>query len=479
METTVNQLRKSGKLKDAYLMAENKLIIEPKYEPYLQDMQWVYYSYLKLAVDINNAEMLYRITDKIYDLSYLDNLMFNESVNWQLVKFINKQPGLSSGRSRLFDFLLLVNKLITGFGASQSKSVLIKTMLKKTKGHDYAWMIVDMLGLDNYMDQDFVSETYKDVKMMPLYEQLLYTFIKTWLQSLEDNNADAVSKLSEVMEILNEKKINKYKFTAYYQAKVYLMANLQEDAYRSAINFVRKNYSQSWAWEMVAKCTNDSEQQISLLIYALSVAQKEAFSVGILDKLVYSFVEKDLSIAQYYARKLIVIKNKNKWNIKSDILKISNEENDNEVVIEKVKQLTKKSEKLAILTAFDELQFIEAIIVSYNSKKRCYFVLDANGNSKMLRTKKRMPIGQMLDLKIYKGNIISHNEIKAVVQNNYIRQFEGKIKRVKDFAFVNSVYINSRELSKIALSKQTIKGIAIKEINPKTKKSGWRAIVLS
>ncbi|OYT14615.1 MAG: hypothetical protein B7C24_17345, partial [Bacteroidetes bacterium 4572_77] len=133
MKATVNLLRKQGQLKEAYFLAQKQMNDYPEELNHKNDMLWVYYDFAKEQVRQLNYENVWKIMKQLCELDVADNQMFNDSFNWQLVKLISKTQNDSQGQPQLLMVLKACYKMLQKQVASQSKSVLIKSIIRQLK----------------------------------------------------------------------------------------------------------------------------------------------------------------------------------------------------------------------------------------------------------------------------------------------------------------------------------------------------------
>ena len=479
MATTVNQLRKEGKLNLAYEMAVQQLNDNKNYSPYQEDMLWVYYAYLKNAVEIKDIDKLFRIIEKVCELNKTDIQMFNDSLNWQLVKLINSKDLNSNEQVKLVEILKMCQSLIMKQQASKSKSILIKMMVKNMKTIDGFWSFFSFLEKKHYLNEDFESTEYNGKKIMSIYEQMLYAYIKSWLKDAEKGKSDAFATIDNILDTINSIEIlDKYRFIRFYYAKVLLLAHRNIEAIDVARSFLRSSINQSYAWSLMANCTDDIEHKIAYLSKALSLQKDEKFSVGILNNLMDIFVEQqEADISANIASRIIKIRKEQSWPILSEIYKVEQ----GRIGVIKDEEISKKitnDANKAINFCFENAKSTIAVITGNKANTLFYFLFDTEGNTYKVRLSKGLDTGQFIQLitdkKVLEAKSIdTPSEVKGA-----IKKFKGNLKQIKEFGFVKNVFI-SPQLSKSIENGAYIQGIAIREINKKTKKEGWKAICIS
>jgi hypothetical protein len=476
-EISVSTLRKEGKLKQAYSLASDRLDSKPGYIPYVEDIMWVYYEYAKQAVINSRPDNMIRIMSKICNLNYANNQMFNESFNWQLIKLFNNKNLQKSKTSNLIDLIKTCNTFVRNQQASVSKSVLLKSILRLLKNNDNAWSMLDYLDKKHFRKEDFQSEIYNNAKMMPLFEQFLYAYSKSWLTSIKDGKSNALTKKDSLLSILREFENNKqYRFVLYYKAKVNLIAD-KNSAYTDTQSFLKTSISQSYAWTLLSECSSNTEHQISYLSRAILLQKDEKFTLGARQTLFNIYLKQNNTImVNYLVYSIINIRQRNKWAISNALSQWQTIELGDDD-IRQAQENIKRNANSAIFNCFVNAISYKAIVTAIVPNKRMFYAVDTNGATHRFKQKLKLDIGEFVEIIIDKKIL----EIKPIPQpysiTGSIRRFEGKFKSIKDFGFVKDIFITP----KLAQNINTVSkyyGYAIEELNKKTNKMSWRAVCL-
>jgi hypothetical protein len=277
MKANVQLLRKQGQLNEAYNLASKLLQSNPGDVHIKNDLLWVYYDFTKKQIGQSNYHNIYKIMRQVCKLNIHDNQMFNNSFNWQLIKLIDQSEINSHHQQQLMDVFKSCHLMLQNQPESESKSVLIHKMVKKLKNQNNTWKLLNFLDFKHYRKQDFDNQIYMGKRMMPLYEQTLYAFLKNWLTAAKDHHQEALDDLpyieNQLMLIANN---YRFKFLNYYFAQLYLLIDEYNKAGEKALVFLKNNVQQAWAWELLAK-TATKESKIIYLSKALSLQKKEGY----------------------------------------------------------------------------------------------------------------------------------------------------------------------------------------------------------
>lgn len=479
MKATVNLLRKQGQLKEAYFLAQKQMNDYPEEVNHKNDILWVYYDFAKEQVRQINYENVWKIMKQLCELDITDNQMFNDSFNWQLVKLIGKAQEEPQDQPQLLMVLKACYKMLQKQAASQSKSILIKSIIRQLKAQAQSWQLLNFLDFNHYRKEDFISENYQGKRMMPLYEQMLYSFIKNWLLSAKENNKEAMVYLPALEKQLQIISVHySFKFLNYYFAQLYLVKQDKTKAAEKALLFLYKNKEQSWAWELLAKSSNTQEEQERYLSKALVLQYKPAFRVGIMQNLINIMLQqKNQDKAICMAQQLMIIRKKEAWSINSSLNELANSK---ELPSEFKKQLDeeiKKNADKAVISAFNNATSDELIVTGKDKKRSLYFLLSPLGKKYKIKDKRSFLLGQLLIVTIIDETVFQVKPIiNKPITTDHIKTIKGKLKKVRDFGFIGDAFVSPAFLNDAQYATDILTAIAIKEQNPKTKKLGWRVL---
>ena len=476
MIATVNQLRKEGKLKEAYAKAENQLKENKDHAPYKEDMLWVFYAYLKKYVETTNINNVFKVVGKVCELNMTHNKMFNESLNWQLIKLINNKQLREKNELELIAVLKKCEHILSNQEPSNSKSVLIKMMLKHLKTKSGFWTIFDFLDKKQYQSTDFKPEEYKGKKIMALYEQALYATLKSWMHDAMKGDVKALSLIDKIISLLdNIEKPYQYKFLRFYQVKVLLIAQRVDDANKKATEFLRTSMDQFYAWTLLSDCTNDAKQKIAYLTKALDLQRNKKYSVGILKSLMDIYTkQQDYDMASAMAKQIIKIRQSQDWPIKTELYKVALR-GKKHLGSESVKSRMSEAANRALTYCFENAVVCIAVVTGAKADAQMYYLQDSEANTYKVRMARGLKVGQFVELVIDK-KVVSAKPVKNPIKvEGAIKYFKGSFKPIKEFGFIKNIFVTPKLCQK--LTKGEIKqGVAVKEVNKKTKKQGWRVL---
>jgi len=479
MKESVSLLRKNGQLIQAYQLADKQLTNSPEDKNCKNDMLWVYYAFIKEQLEQINYSNILKIMKKVCELGVFDNQMFNDSFNWQLVKLIGKINTDDNNQKQLLDILKTCHNMLQNQEASESKSILIKMIMKQLKGQPQAWQLLNFLDFSHYRKEDFNSEEYQGKKMMPLFEQMLYAFLKNWLLTAKEKNQEALDYAPVIIQQLNHiSQHYSFKFLNYYFAQLYLLIDNKSEAYIKAKLFLQKNLSQAWAWELLAKSTESSEEKIQFLSKALVLQNKKNFTVGILQSIIDHYIfNGESASASYFAQQLIAIRKKEGWNISNSLYQIALANNTNKDIETQLKESIQNNAKNAMQSAFNQASKQTMVISGVDKNRALYFLVSQEGNTYKLKNKKRYHIGQLVLCLVLNDTIVDMQiQKQKTMSTAFIKTITAKLKCVKDFGFLGNAFVSPKVVKSIKNKEDELTALAIKEKNPKTQKLAWRVL---
>jgi hypothetical protein len=196
----VMRLRNEGKLSDAYELAvsdydsvekkigdENKQVIWAK-----RALSWVYFDYLKKAVEDEDKNKTIKILKKVSSLQLPSNeVMFFDQVVWKIGSIIfgiqNSEPIDYRSVSEIFE-------LIRDFEfsrPSESYSFLFKAFLKGYKKWDHFIEFAEWWDYENFRAEDYEKEELPNGrKIISLVERAYIAYSKKLLESQDSDTLD-------------------------------------------------------------------------------------------------------------------------------------------------------------------------------------------------------------------------------------------------------------------------------------------------
>ena len=297
----VTQLRKEGKLDEAFMLAQEDYNKEPDNIWNKRALSWVYYDFCKKATAENNANNFLENIQKIKDLQLpSEDKMIFDSLIWEYKKLLENIIG------KKIDFQK-ANKLYQSLKGmrftlpSKEFSVLITVLHKVYKNnHQY----VEIIGkcIKYLRPEDFLPEVYNNRKLMPLAERIYYAYSKKILEGDAIPNQYGIveyhpnkENIKTFLSTLNHwiEKHPDYTFLPYYKAKLEIALG-NTDALSAFLPFAKKKKNDFWVWQLISEIVTEQELVFACLCKALSLKTPEGFLSKIRIELTKKLIEKKL-----------------------------------------------------------------------------------------------------------------------------------------------------------------------------------------
>lgn len=496
----VMRLRNEGKLSEAYELAisdydsvekkfddENEQLIWAK-----RALSWVYFDYLKKAVEDEDKNKTIKILKRISLLELpSDEVMFFDQVAWKIGSIIfgiqNSEPIDYRSVSEIFE-------LIRGFEfsrPSEGYSFLLKAFLKGYKKWDQFIEFAEWWGYENFRVEDYEKEELPNGrKIMSLVERAYIAYSKKLLESQNSDSLDK-SKIRSFLAKLDAiiKKYPAYKYPPYYKAKLLLLLGDKANSLKALLPFARSKQNDYWVWDVMADAFPESDdRKLACYCKALSINAPEDYLVKTRKKLANILIDlQKFDEAKTEIDKIINVKNTNEWKISSDVKNWTNSEwyksanslRDNKNLYQ---DYLHKAEEILFSDKPKEIVVVEFV----NKKKKVLNFIKDKKNTGFFNYKnhlKKVETGDVLKARlIKKGNEGYHDAISVrktddEPNSKIIKSFDGTFKSSQNqsFGFVDDIFVDPGVVKKYKLKDgDPISGKAIISYDKKKNKWGWK-----
>lgn len=497
----VKELRKSGKLEEALTMANQDLEKEPANIWNKRSIAWVYHDYLKEYATKENFENFEKFINKLKALELpVDEKMVFDTCAYQIGKLI-----FSFANDEHIDYskinLLFENiKTFHFTKPSESYSFLYKAFHKCYKNWTNYLQFAGWWGFDNFSSQDYLTEEFKEKKIMSIVEQAYIAYSKKLLEG-ESKEVEGFilpkaidkSKIKEFLPKLDFIIENhpEYQYPPYFKAKLLLALGDEKEVLTNFIPFAKKKRNDFWVWELLADTFQPvDERKMACLCKALSLKTPNEFLINTRQKLAEILIKQNkFKEAKTEIEKILLARNNNNWKIPKQIsewteqswYKSNASQKDN---FSLYKQYLKNAEEILFADIPEETVVIEFV---NENKSIINFVKDKSKHgffsySGMIEKPK---IGDLICVRFngegqdgfYKVLSIKNSSNDTVC--NAIKDFQGnlKMREPASFGFVEDIFIEPSLIVKHELNRNDlIKGKAILSFNKKKNEWGWKAI---
>ena len=513
----IKELRESGKLEEALMMAQNELKANPENIWGKRNLAWVYYAFLKR--DQGSQEGFMEKLSKAIELKMPENEnLFFEQFCWVIGghNFKISKSELSSADK--FNSVKLIFQTIKTIKLEQSKghSFLMKSfhnafkevttdgqfnqenLINTSKSYVefFQWT-----GFDRFLEEDFEQFETNGRKIMSFVEQVIIAYAKVLLKGehVEDDgimsteiNEEKTALFLNFIDIVIEEHPD-FQYSLYYKSKLLLALERFDEAKKSLVPFVKMKKNDFWVWDLLGEAyADDTDMQIACLCKALTLNTKESFLVKVHQKLADLLVGKELyKEASVEVLNSISIRKKNDWKINNELIKYTHLDwFKKEVKIKENKKFYEEQSILAEELLYNNHDEIVIVIDFVNTNKKVVnFIKDKNLNGffsyKHLKMNPKIgdiykarlnPIGEDGFYKVltFKSSPNTDSEVIKKVSGNL------KIAVNRDFGFINDNFISPDLIKKHELKDgDEITGKIILSFNKKKNDWGWKVFTVS
>ena len=492
----IKELRQSGKLEEAYIMAKDELENDLLNIWCKRNLSWVLYAQLD-AFTSNLEAFLAKITEvKELDLPVSEEMFF-ENLSFVIAKaarFITYEPTLDINKMhRLFDGI----KGLPLKRNSKWFSVLFNAMHKGMKESNRYIEFADWWDFKNFRTEDFQKEKLPNGReIMAIAEQAYIAYAKHLLPKQSQhgelifNKEKAESFIPELSKIVED--YPQFQYPAYFNAKLLLALGDKDNMLESLLPFAKKKRNEFWVWEIFAEAfSNDPEKVFACYCKALSCKSPDEMLV---------------SLRQKMARLLIAKKLYNEARTEIDLLFQTRTEHGFKIPIEVSNWKAMDWYKSAVnsksnivfykthIHIAESLLFSdvseETVIVEFvNSDKKILNFIESEtrfGFLKYDRYLSDVKVGDTLKVRFQGGSNEGMHQIYSAIivhddslKNKFIKELKGSVRipAGKQFGFMDDVFIHPSLVTKYKLSDGLhFTGKAIKSYNQEKKQWGWKML---
>ena len=331
----VTQLRKEGKLDEAFMLALEDYNKEPDNIWNKRALSWVYYDFCKKTAAENNINEFLKNIQKIKDLQLpSEDKMIFDTLIWEYKKLLESTKIGDKINFQKANSLYQSLKGMHFTLPSKEFSILITALHKVYKdSHQYVEIINKCI---KYLrPEDFLPEVYNNRKLMPLAERIYYAYSKKILQGEAIPNQYGIieyrpnkENIKVFLPALNHwiEKHPDYTFLPYYKAKLEIALG-DTDTFSTFLPFAKKKKNDFWVWQLISEIVTEKELVFACLCKALSLKTPEGFLSKIRIEFTKKLIEKKLyNEARTEVESVFKEKLENNHKIPNEILKWQREQ---------------------------------------------------------------------------------------------------------------------------------------------------------
>ncbi|MFH1121906.1 MAG: hypothetical protein V1775_18960 [Bacteroidota bacterium] len=492
----IKELRKTGKLDEAYQMAKAELDAEPENLWAKRNMSWVIYSQLdKLADDL--PQFIIKLDElKVLELPQEEVMLFDNLsiVLSKAARSISAKTPVDHLKIRLlFDNL----KDLPLVKPSKWYSVLFQNMHKVLKEFDDYIEFANWWDFSNFRPEDFEKDKLPNGKeVMALAEQAYIAYAKHLLPK-QTYHGEVVFDRNKATEFLPRliqiaENYPSFQYPSYFQAKLLLALGDREDMLTALLPFARKKRNDFWVWEILSEAfLNDEEKVFALYCRALSCQSPEEMLINLRQKMAVLLIKRQLfSEAKTEIDLLVASRNASGNKIPQIVTDWQSQEwFKNACALKNNRILYNRHKGIADGILFADIPEVTVIVEFVNSDKKILNFIESetkHGFFKYERFVKDVNIGDTLKVRFQSGTpggLFLVYTVTKTEDDDFRKQFYKEVNGIvrisngKSFGFVDDVFIHPRLVTRHNLSDgMFFKGNAIKTYNLEKKQWSWKLI---
>ncbi len=525
----IKELRKSGKLQEALIMAKQELddaisklpavdnnplslfeelankarIIWP-----MRNLSWVYHDYLKENNSPEHFEAFLTNLIAIKDLGLpADEKMLFDSVSWQIGKMdfgLLKQIPVDIQKFKsLFEVVQTFHFTIP----SESYSFLFKAFHKAFKDTYIYLQFADWWGFQNFRPEDYEKEVMTNGKeVMALVEQAYIAYAKVLLKGktgFSESGFELINKIydyEKIKEFIKQLDVlidnhPSYQYPLYFKAKLLLLSGDKENTLSALLPFAKKKRNDFWVWEILGEVfSDDSEKSFACYCKALTCNSKEEMLVSLRQKMASAFIARNLyDEAKTEIGLLVASRQSNGYKIPGEVI---NWQAQNWYI-----QATAKKSNMDFykqhIEAAEALLFSdvseETVIVDFvnTDKKMLNFIASETkfGYFKYDRFFKDINIGDTVSVRFQGGQKEGMYQVYTASKTNddkfkkdFVKELQDelRIQEGMEFGFLKDAFVHPSIVKRYKLSDGLqLKASIIKSYNKDKKQWGWKVFKIS
>jgi len=492
----IKELRQSGKLDEAYVMARTELEGNRDNIWAKRNMCWVLYSQLE-----NLSGNLSLFIEKLNELKALELPITEEMLFDNISIVISKAVRQITSHTTInfSQIHLLFNNIKDLPFKKPSKwySSLFQAFHKAFKESDSYLEFSDWWDFSNFRPEDFQKEKMTNGKeIMAIAEQGYIAYAKHLLPKQNQqgevifNREKVKAFLPKLVQIVEN--YSHFQYPAYFQAKLLLSLGDREDMLSALIPFAKKKKDDFWVWEIMSEAfSNDEEKVFEFYCKALSCYSPEEMLISLRQKMAVLFIKRQLFNEARTEIELLVAARKAKdYKIPSEVTLWQSQEWFKKAIPSKNNMnCYDKYSDFADAFLFSDVPEEPVIVEFVNSDKKILNFIASEikyGYFKYARFLKDVRLGDILNVRFKSGVVGGIYQIYTAektsdenFKSQFLMEVEGivKIAEGKSFGFLNNIFIHPSIVNKRKLNNGLqIKGLAIKSYNVDKKLWGWKLI---
>lgn len=317
----INQLRKTGRLREAWQLAHSCLTTDSDNIWNRRAMAWVLYDYAKLNATFDRHQQFLHCLNQINTLQIPpEENLFWEQTAWLVRGFIATCQRNKSHTHLHFSQLFESIRPMPFPKPSESWSALLQTTLRlKTEWPSFP-DFCQWWGLDNLRPEDYQPVITPDGhRILSLAERVYMAYTKAILTQNRQN--DIVQWEPTLAELINLHPA--YIYLPYYLAKIRISLGKPQLVHHTMRTFARKKRDQFWVWELLGDIANTPEERFCLYSKAITCPAKDEMLVSLREKMVSCLIQRqNYPQARFELDRLLATRQRNQWTLSPSLMQM-------------------------------------------------------------------------------------------------------------------------------------------------------------
>ena len=299
----IRALRKSGKLDEAFELAQQSLEEATDNVWLKREIGWVYYSKAKSLAGSGEIEASMEVLKLVVALGFTvtQEPILAKQLPWVCAVVARHFADAYKGKEKDADFYYNAQQIIDTLGhlievmeqlplvkPSEGYSVFITRMHELLKDRPGYATIFSKIGFEHFSDEDCKPFRTESGRLMsPVTERVYLAYTNALLQGFKQNSSVAIPLAEEFLSMLTRVKRSnpEYVWTDYNITKLLIALNRTDEAKQFCVDFVKHKSKEFWAWERLGQIYETSATDLSMACYcmALSCSADEEFLVSVME----------------------------------------------------------------------------------------------------------------------------------------------------------------------------------------------------
>jgi hypothetical protein len=492
----IKELRKAGKLDEAYALARSEYTNEPDNIWTKRNLSWVLYDQLCIA-NCNHEQFLLKLNEVI-GLQMLESEdLFWESMPLAFYKFFKPLNPSSAGDFNLaYEFFIKLQQIPVK-RKTKWYSLLLRSLVRMFKDSPKYLEVIDWWGFENFMPEDFEQVKLADgTAIMALAEQVYIHYAKHLLRNLEDmatansNSERAIQFVAELAELM--KIAPNFQYPIYYRSLLLGALNKHEEALAALIPFALRKKSDFWVWSLMAELVpNNPELRFSCYCKALCCTAPDVMLLKVKQVMVALLLERGKHAeAKHEIIRIVEVRSASGYTIPGEVLTwqaapwySATKSSVNNAAF------YRDNSQLAEGLLYSNFPLTTVVVQNVQDHKKIvsFYSLDkVMGTCKYDRFVKHLSVGDILSVRIHHRSAEGYCKLLTLEKVKDIDTFKKVTKQItgvvsvpagKNFGFIEDCYLDPSILNRIQLENGSLfNGTALQVFDVKKRSWGWRVI---